>query len=159
MQKEKTLLLVCGYPYPAYECYKTIELNKQEIRQWRFWCQYYKAWRLPVFVAFPDKKHESEIDQSLFEFRARAANWGLIAWQMAVSYLQTSVPEMKKYAISLMPTMNSIEQQTVKPNSLPVKSVLQVKDAVDPVRKHRDTNLAIVAKKPTNPNISGLLPC
>ncbi|KAG6525792.1 hypothetical protein ZIOFF_015763 [Zingiber officinale] len=97
-----------------------------------------KAWRLPVFVASPDKmgnlswiypvilkgatfvyetflapfiaEHESKIDPSLFEFRARAADWGLIAWQMVVSYLQTSVPEMKKYAISLMPTMNSIER-------------------------------------------------
>ncbi|XP_073051516.1 putative HVA22-like protein g isoform X2 [Primulina eburnea] len=35
------LLLIFGYAYPAYECYKTVELNKPEIEQLRFWCQYW----------------------------------------------------------------------------------------------------------------------
>ncbi|CAN0906326.1 HVA22-like protein i [Linum grandiflorum] len=35
------LVLVFGYAYPAYECYKTVELNKPEIEQLRFWCQYW----------------------------------------------------------------------------------------------------------------------
>ncbi|KAG6511436.1 hypothetical protein ZIOFF_029504 [Zingiber officinale] len=127
----RVLILIFVYAYPASECYKTLELNKQEIEQLRFWCQYwlpfYYGAKLGAFLYLwhPRTKgatfvyetflapfiaeHESEIDPSLFEFRARAADWGLIAWQMAVSYLQTSVPEMKKYAISLMPTMNSIE--------------------------------------------------
>ncbi|KAJ6392279.1 hypothetical protein OIU77_026100 [Salix suchowensis] len=35
------LVMVFGYAYPAYECYKTIELNKPEIEQLRFWCQYW----------------------------------------------------------------------------------------------------------------------
>ncbi|AQL10072.1 HVA22-like protein i [Zea mays] len=30
-----------GYAYPAYECYKTVELNKPEIAQLIFWCQYW----------------------------------------------------------------------------------------------------------------------
>ncbi|KAG6537040.1 hypothetical protein ZIOFF_002118 [Zingiber officinale] len=146
----RVLILIFVYAYPAYECYKTLELNKQEIEQLCFWCQYwilfgllrelgvfadilfswlpfYYGAKLGAFLYLwhPRTKgatfvyetflvpfiaeHEFEIDPSLFEFRARAADWGLIAWQMAVSYLQTSVPEMKKYAISLMPTMNSIE--------------------------------------------------
>ncbi|CAN1323058.1 HVA22-like protein i [Linum perenne] len=33
--------LIFGYAYPAYECYKTVELNKPEIEQLRFWCQYW----------------------------------------------------------------------------------------------------------------------
>ena len=33
--------LVLGYAYPAYECFKTVELNKPEIEQLRFWCQYW----------------------------------------------------------------------------------------------------------------------
>uniref|UniRef100_A0A453II18 HVA22-like protein n=1 Tax=Aegilops tauschii subsp. strangulata TaxID=200361 RepID=A0A453II18_AEGTS len=33
--------LVFGYAYPAYECYKTVELNKPEIEQLIFWCQYW----------------------------------------------------------------------------------------------------------------------
>lgn len=37
----RVLILVFGYAYPAYECYKTVELNKPEIEQLRFWCQYW----------------------------------------------------------------------------------------------------------------------
>jgi receptor expression-enhancing protein 1/2/3/4 len=33
--------LAFGYAYPAYECYKTVELNKPEIEQLMFWCQYW----------------------------------------------------------------------------------------------------------------------
>ncbi|CAI9763788.1 unnamed protein product [Fraxinus pennsylvanica] len=35
------LVLVLGYAYPAYECFKTVEMNKPEIEQLRFWCQYW----------------------------------------------------------------------------------------------------------------------
>ncbi|KNA16943.1 hypothetical protein SOVF_084590 [Spinacia oleracea] len=35
------LVMIFGYAYPAYECYKTVERNKPEIEQLRFWCQYW----------------------------------------------------------------------------------------------------------------------
>ncbi|XAR61667.1 hypothetical protein NMG60_11016152 [Bertholletia excelsa] len=35
------LLMVFGYAYPAYECFKTVEKNKPDIEQLRFWCQYW----------------------------------------------------------------------------------------------------------------------
>lgn len=35
------LVMVFGYAYPAYECYKAVERNKPEIQQLRFWCQYW----------------------------------------------------------------------------------------------------------------------
>ncbi|CAI9777886.1 unnamed protein product [Fraxinus pennsylvanica] len=34
------LVLVLGYAYPAYECFKTVEI-KPDIEQLRFWCQYW----------------------------------------------------------------------------------------------------------------------
>ncbi|ONK55994.1 uncharacterized protein A4U43_C10F3050 [Asparagus officinalis] len=37
----RALALVLGYAYPAFECYKAVELNKPEIEQLRFWCQYW----------------------------------------------------------------------------------------------------------------------
>lgn len=37
----RVLLLAFGYAYPAYECYKTVELNKPQIEQLIFWCQYW----------------------------------------------------------------------------------------------------------------------
>ncbi|PON70746.1 TB2/DP1/HVA22-related protein [Parasponia andersonii] len=41
------LVMVLGYAYPAYECYKTVEKNKPEIEQLLFWCQY---WILVAFL-------------------------------------------------------------------------------------------------------------
>ncbi|KAE9456964.1 hypothetical protein C3L33_11141, partial [Rhododendron williamsianum] len=35
------LVMAFGYAYPAYECFKTVEMNKPDIEQLRFWCQYW----------------------------------------------------------------------------------------------------------------------
>ncbi|KAL1545656.1 putative HVA22-like protein g [Salvia divinorum] len=35
------LLLVLGYAYPAFQCFKTVEKNRVEIPELRFWCQYW----------------------------------------------------------------------------------------------------------------------
>lgn len=33
--------MVLGYAYPAFECFKTVEKNKVQIEELRFWCQYW----------------------------------------------------------------------------------------------------------------------
>ncbi|KAL4182926.1 hypothetical protein AMTRI_Chr11g152660 [Amborella trichopoda] len=35
------LMIVLGYAYPAYECFKCVEENKTDVDQLRFWCQYW----------------------------------------------------------------------------------------------------------------------
>ncbi|XVF76127.1 hypothetical protein PTKIN_Ptkin13bG0240900 [Pterospermum kingtungense] len=42
----RLLVLVVGYAYPAFECFKLVEKNKVEIEELRFWCQYW------IIVAF-----------------------------------------------------------------------------------------------------------
>lgn len=37
----RCLVMVLGYAYPALECYKTMEKNRVEIEELRFWCQYW----------------------------------------------------------------------------------------------------------------------
>ncbi|TQD69662.1 hypothetical protein C1H46_044806 [Malus baccata] len=37
----RILILSLGYAYPAFECYKTVEKNRVEIEELRFWCQYW----------------------------------------------------------------------------------------------------------------------
>ncbi|XP_057972896.1 putative HVA22-like protein g [Malania oleifera] len=37
----RILVLILGYAYPAFECYKTVEKNRVEIEELRFWCQYW----------------------------------------------------------------------------------------------------------------------
>ncbi|KAL0410171.1 UNVERIFIED_CONTAM: HVA22-like protein i [Sesamum latifolium] len=36
-----SLSLVLGYAYPAFQCFKTVEKNRVEISELRFWCQYW----------------------------------------------------------------------------------------------------------------------
>ncbi|OMO68499.1 TB2/DP1/HVA22-related protein [Corchorus olitorius] len=43
----RLLVLILGYAYPAFECFKTVEKNKVEIEELRFWCQY---WILVAFL-------------------------------------------------------------------------------------------------------------
>ncbi|KAK9723591.1 hypothetical protein RND81_05G010500 [Saponaria officinalis] len=35
------LFMILGYAYPAFECFKTVERNKVNIHELRFWCQYW----------------------------------------------------------------------------------------------------------------------
>ncbi|XVE61416.1 hypothetical protein DITRI_Ditri06bG0038000 [Diplodiscus trichospermus] len=42
----RVLVLILGFAYPAFECFKTVEKNKVEIEELRFWCQYW------IVVAF-----------------------------------------------------------------------------------------------------------
>ncbi|KAF8044239.1 hypothetical protein BT93_A2276 [Corymbia citriodora subsp. variegata] len=37
----RCLLLVFGYAYPAFLCYKTVEKNRVQIEELRHWCQYW----------------------------------------------------------------------------------------------------------------------
>ncbi|KAJ4978064.1 hypothetical protein NE237_008844 [Protea cynaroides] len=37
----RSLVMIFGYAYPAFECYKAVEKNRIEIEQLRFWCQYW----------------------------------------------------------------------------------------------------------------------
>ncbi|XWS56050.1 hypothetical protein CRYUN_Cryun09bG0053400 [Craigia yunnanensis] len=43
----RLLVLILGYAYPAFECFKTVEKNRVEIEELRFWCQY---WILVAFL-------------------------------------------------------------------------------------------------------------
>ncbi|XP_058087759.1 putative HVA22-like protein g isoform X2 [Magnolia sinica] len=99
----RSLVLLLGYVYPAYECFKTVEKNRADIEQLRFWCQYWVPMYGELKLAFivylwhPKTKgtdyvyetflqpyltkHETEIDRKLLEVKARA-------WDMALLYLQ-----------------------------------------------------------------------
>ncbi|KAL5710454.1 hypothetical protein ACHQM5_021013 [Ranunculus cassubicifolius] len=35
------LIVVVGYVYPAFECYKAVEKNRVEVEHLRFWCKYW----------------------------------------------------------------------------------------------------------------------
>jgi receptor expression-enhancing protein 1/2/3/4 len=35
------IIMLLGYVYPAYECFKIVERKKPELEHLRFWCQYW----------------------------------------------------------------------------------------------------------------------
>ncbi|KAG4913573.1 hypothetical protein AAZX31_19G185000 [Glycine max] len=37
----RCLILILGYAYPGFECYKTVEKNRGDNGELRFWCQYW----------------------------------------------------------------------------------------------------------------------
>ncbi|XP_019429215.1 PREDICTED: putative HVA22-like protein g [Lupinus angustifolius] len=37
----RCLILVLGYAYPGYECFKVVEKNRVDIEELRFWCKYW----------------------------------------------------------------------------------------------------------------------
>ncbi|KAH1214666.1 HVA22-like protein i [Glycine max] len=113
------LVMVFGYAYPAYECYKAVEKNKPEIEQLRFWCQYwvpmYSEAKLAffIFLWYPKTKgttyvydsffrpyvakHETEIDRNLLELRTRAGDIAVSYWQRAFSYGQTRMYDILQF--------------------------------------------------------------
>ncbi|CAI9097632.1 OLC1v1034102C1 [Oldenlandia corymbosa var. corymbosa] len=48
----RVLVLVLGYAYPAFECFKTVEKNRVEIEELRYWCQY---WILVAVVTVTER--------------------------------------------------------------------------------------------------------
>ena len=42
--------MALGYAYPAYKCYKSVEIPKPDTKQLEFWCQY---WSLPLPIPLP----------------------------------------------------------------------------------------------------------
>ncbi|KFK25027.1 hypothetical protein AALP_AA8G057700 [Arabis alpina] len=37
----RIIILLVGYAYPAYKCYKSVEKKKLEIQELRYWCKYW----------------------------------------------------------------------------------------------------------------------
>lgn len=37
----RAVIMAVGYVYPAYKCFKCVEMNRSDVEQLRFWCQYW----------------------------------------------------------------------------------------------------------------------
>ncbi|KAJ9561420.1 hypothetical protein OSB04_006580 [Centaurea solstitialis] len=84
-----TTRMVFGYAYPAYECFKSVEKNKTDIEQHRFWCQY---WILVVVLTVCERIGDT--------FVSWARDIVVLYWQRAVSYGQTRVFDFLQYTAS-----------------------------------------------------------
>jgi len=68
--------LVLGYAYPAYDCYKTLELNTPQMEQLRFWCQYWYAnlSSIQIYLQNYVVLHVNSSAESEFESEFRTAH-------------------------------------------------------------------------------------
>ncbi|CAN6198691.1 unnamed protein product [Urochloa humidicola] len=142
----RILTLGLGYVYPAYDCYKTLELNTPQMEQLLFWCKYWVllafltaferladcavSWlpmygeaklALIVYLWHPNTTgagrvyddylrpflaaHEADIDRSLLELRARAAD-------ATASHLQAAVALGREFLFEAARRVSSRLQAT-----------------------------------------------
>ncbi|XP_024984802.1 putative HVA22-like protein g [Cynara cardunculus var. scolymus] len=135
------LVLILGYAYPAFECFKTIEKHGVENGELRFWCQYWVivailtvfervgdifiSWvpmygemklALIIYLWYPKTKgtwyvyeamlrpfverHETDIERSLKELRAKAWDVAIYYWHNSTELGQTKFFEIFHYLVS-----------------------------------------------------------
>ncbi|XP_076890743.1 putative HVA22-like protein g [Bidens hawaiensis] len=136
-----SLVLILGYAYPAFECFKTIEKHDAGNPELRFWCQYwviiavltvfeklgdifvswvplYKELKLAliIYLWYPKTKgtgyvynamlrpfvarHETDIERSLKEMRAKAWDVAVYYWHNSSELGQTKFLEILHYLAS-----------------------------------------------------------
>ncbi|KAK1426197.1 hypothetical protein QVD17_14866 [Tagetes erecta] len=136
-----SLVLILGYAYPAFECFKTIEKHGAANAELRFWCQYWVivavltvferigdifiSWvpmygemklALIIYLWYPKTKgtgfvyhamlrpfvarHETDIERSLKEMRAKAWNVAIYYWHNSSELGQTKFFEILHYMTS-----------------------------------------------------------
>ncbi|KAL0432354.1 UNVERIFIED_CONTAM: HVA22-like protein i [Sesamum latifolium] len=158
------LVLIFGYAYPAYECYKSVELNKPDIEQLRFWCQYwipmYGEAKLAFFVYlwFPKtkgttyiydsffkpyvSKHENEIDRNLLELRTRAGDIAVLYWQKGASYAQLEFMTFCSTQVQKPTAARSAQDREPTPPASSTSAREHQKDATEVARKTEDAKKA-----------------
>ncbi|XP_042453695.1 HVA22-like protein i isoform X2 [Zingiber officinale] len=86
------VLMVFGYACPAYECYKAVEINRLEIEQLRFWCQY---WILVAILSVLERVGDAFISWFPMHNEAKLAFYIYLwypktkVWQKTAKYGQT----------------------------------------------------------------------
>ncbi|PWA41503.1 TB2/DP1/HVA22-related protein [Artemisia annua] len=136
-----SLVLILGYAYPAFECFKTIEKHGAPNAELRFWCQYWViiamltvferigdifiSWvpmygemklALIIYLWYPKTKgtgyvynamlrpfvarHETDIETSLKEMRAKAWDVAVYYWHNSTELGQARIFEIFRYLAS-----------------------------------------------------------
>ncbi|MCL7034536.1 hypothetical protein MKW94_027051 [Papaver nudicaule] len=154
----RLLVMLFGYAYPAFQCFKAVEKNKMDTEQLRFWCQYwilaamltvservmdvfiswvpmYSEAKLAFFIYlwYPKTKgttyvyesffrpylakHETEIDRSIIEMRARFTDITLLYVQKATSFGQTRAIEIMQYVATHVATQTMIKPKPTQEQS------------------------------------------
>lgn len=191
----RLLVMLFGYAYPAFECFKAVEKNRMDTEQLRFWCQYwilaamltvservmdvFISWvpmyfeaKLAFFIYlwYPKTKgttyvyesffrphlakHETEIDRSILELRARFTDITLLYVQKATSYGQTRAIEIMQYVaaqtvLKPKPTQQEQSGAVSKQSSTLSQNLQSVPIAEDKPNKQPSTVTQNIHQAPT----------
>ncbi|MCD7452888.1 hypothetical protein HAX54_018562 [Datura stramonium] len=99
-----SLVLVLGYAYPAFECYKTIEKNKVDIEELRFWCQYWIIVALlrifetigDVFMAWLPMYSEAKLALIIYLWYPKTKGTGYIYDTLLKPYVSKHEPNIDR---------------------------------------------------------------
>lgn len=99
-----SLVLVLGYAYPAFECYKTIEKNKVDIEELRFWCQYWIIVALlrifetigDVFMAWLPMYSEAKLALIIYLWYPKTKGTGYIYDTLLKPYVSKHEPDIDR---------------------------------------------------------------
>ncbi|KAK4380636.1 hypothetical protein RND71_002498 [Anisodus tanguticus] len=99
-----SLVLVLGYAYPAFECYKTIEKNKVDIEELKFWCQYWIIVALlrifesigDVFMAWLPMFSEAKLALIIYLWYPKTKGTGYIYDTLLKPYVSKHEPDIDR---------------------------------------------------------------
>lgn len=99
-----SLVLVLGYAYPAFECYKTIEKNRVDIEELRFWCQYWIIVALlrifesigDVFMAWLPMYNEAKLALIIYLWYPKTKGTGYIYDTLLKPYVSRHEPNIDR---------------------------------------------------------------
>ncbi|CAN4113985.1 unnamed protein product [Withania somnifera] len=99
-----SLVLVLGYAYPAFECYKTIEKDRFDIEELRFWCQYWIIVALlrilesigDVFMAWLPMYNEAKLALIIYLWYPKTKGTGYIYDTLLKPYVSRHEPNIDR---------------------------------------------------------------
>ncbi|XP_074322519.1 uncharacterized protein LOC141659514 isoform X2 [Apium graveolens] len=151
------LVMILGYAYPAYECYKTVEKNKPDVEQLRFWCQY---WILVAMLTVTERVGDTFVswvpmysEAKLFFFiylwypktKTRAGDYVVLYWQRAASYSQTRVLDILQYIAS---------QSTPRPRPTQPQQAARVRQPTAGQNRQAAATTPMQVDEPASPTVS-----
>jgi receptor expression-enhancing protein 1/2/3/4 len=105
----RILVLLLGYAYPAFECYKTVEKIKVNIDELRFWCQYWVVVSLltvfervgDIFISWLPMYGEAKLAFIIFLWYPKTKGTGYIYETMLRPLLGKHEPEIERKILEL----------------------------------------------------------
>ncbi|KAK4260717.1 hypothetical protein QN277_003796 [Acacia crassicarpa] len=115
----RILILLLGYAYPGFECYKTVEKNRVQIEELRFWCQYWIIVAIVmvlerftyIFVGWLPLYGEMKVAFFVYLWYPKIKGTGFVYQAVLRPVVSRHETEIKRPTKSVWPCIHTISQQ------------------------------------------------